>query len=86
MLTPPGVPADRVAALRKSFIEAVNHPELKAEVEKVGGEVTLVTGEEMQKAVAEIMATPPAIADKMQRMIQGDSAGRVGFSGGSFRR
>jgi hypothetical protein len=43
---------------------------LKAEVEKVGGEVTLVTGETMQKTVAEIMATPPAIADKMQQMIQ----------------
>ena len=70
MLTPPGVPADRLAALRKSFIEAVNHPELKAEVEKVGGEVTLVTGEEMQKAVEEIMATPPEIAAKTQKMIQ----------------
>ena len=70
MLTPPNVPADRVAALRKAFIEAVNQPELKAEVEKVGGEVTLVTGEDMQKTVADIMATPPAIAEKMQRMIQ----------------
>ena len=39
-------------------------------MEKVGGEVTLVTGEDMQKTVADIMATPPAIADKMQKMIQ----------------
>jgi tripartite-type tricarboxylate transporter receptor subunit TctC len=70
MLTPPNVPADRVAALRKAFIEAVNQPELKAEVEKVGGEVTLVPGEAMQKIVAEVMATPPAIADKMEKMIQ----------------
>jgi tripartite-type tricarboxylate transporter receptor subunit TctC len=69
MLTPPNVPADRVAALRKAFIAAVNDPGLKAEVEKVGGEVTLVTGEEMQKHVADIMATPPAIVDKLQRMI-----------------
>ena len=45
-------------------------PNCKAEVEKVGGEVTLVTGEEMQKAVAEIMATPPEIAAKTQKMIQ----------------
>jgi tripartite-type tricarboxylate transporter receptor subunit TctC len=70
MLTPPNVPADRVAALRKAFIEAVNQPELKAEVEKVGGEVTLVTGDAMQKTVAEIMATTPAISEKMQQMIQ----------------
>jgi tripartite-type tricarboxylate transporter receptor subunit TctC len=70
MLTPRNVPADRLSALRKAFIEAVNSPELKAEVLKVGGEVTLVTGEDMQKTVAEIMATPRAIADKMQHMMQ----------------
>jgi tripartite-type tricarboxylate transporter receptor subunit TctC len=69
MLLPPNVPARRVAALRKAFIEAVNDPGLKAEVEKVGGEVTLVTGEEMQKHVADIMATPPAIAEKMQKLM-----------------
>jgi tripartite-type tricarboxylate transporter receptor subunit TctC len=69
MLLPPNVPAHRVAALRKAFIEAVNDPGLKAEVEKVGGEVTLVTGEEMQKHVADIMATPPAIAEKMQKLM-----------------
>jgi tripartite-type tricarboxylate transporter receptor subunit TctC len=69
MLLPPNVPAERVAGLRKAFIEAVNDPGLKAEVEKVGGEVTLVTGEEMQKHVADIMATPPAIAEKMQKLM-----------------
>jgi len=69
MLTPPNVPAARVAQLRKAFIDAVNDPGLKAEVEKVGGELTLVTGEEMQKHVADIMATPPAIAEKMQQLI-----------------
>jgi len=69
MLLPPNVPADRVAVLRKAFIDAVNDPGLKAEVEKVGGEVTLVPGVEMQKLVGDIMATPPAIAEKMQRLI-----------------
>jgi tripartite-type tricarboxylate transporter receptor subunit TctC len=68
MATPPNVPAERVAALRHSFNLAVNNPELQAEVLKVGGEVTLVPGEEMQKVVADIMATPQAIADKLQAM------------------
>jgi len=58
-----------VAALRKAFIDAVNDPGLKAEVEKVGGEVTLVPGVDMQKAVADVMNTPPAIAERMQRLI-----------------
>ena len=69
MLLPPNVAAQRVAALRKAFIEAVNDPGLRTEVEKVGGEVTLVTGEEMQKHVADIMTTPPAIAEKMQKLM-----------------
>jgi tripartite-type tricarboxylate transporter receptor subunit TctC len=68
MLTPPNVPVDRVAALRKAFIGAVNDPSLHAEVEKVFGQVTLVTGERMQQLVNEIMSTPPELAEKMQRM------------------
>jgi tripartite-type tricarboxylate transporter receptor subunit TctC len=69
MLTPPGVPAERVTALRKAFIQAVNDPSLHAEVKKVGGQVTLVTGEDMQKQVTDIVNTPPELAAKMQRMM-----------------
>jgi tripartite-type tricarboxylate transporter receptor subunit TctC len=69
MLTPPNVPADRLAALRKAFIGAVNDPSLHAEVEKVFGQVTLVTGERMQQLVNEIASTPPELAEKMQRMM-----------------
>lgn len=68
MLIPPNVPADRVAALRKAFIAAVNDPQLHEEVKKVGGHVTLVTGEELQKVVAQIMATPLDLARKVEQM------------------
>ena len=66
--------AQRARRSRRGAAQGVHRggesPELKAEVEKVGGEVTLVTGEAMQKTVEEIMTTPPAIAEKMQQMIQ----------------
>lgn len=68
MLAPPNVPADRVAALRKAFIESVNDPVLREEVKKVGGEVTLVTGDELQKIVENIMATPIELAQKVEKM------------------
>jgi tripartite-type tricarboxylate transporter receptor subunit TctC len=71
MLTPPNVPADRVAALRKAFNGAVNDPSLHAEVEKVFGQVTLVTGERMQQLVGEIASTPPELSAKMEKMMSG---------------
>lgn len=68
MLTPPDVPADRVAALRKAFTDSVNDPSLHEEVKKVGGEVTLVTGAELQKIVADIMATPFELARRVEEL------------------
>jgi tripartite-type tricarboxylate transporter receptor subunit TctC len=68
MLAPPNVPADRVAALRKAFIESVNDPVLREEVAKVGGEVTLVPGDEVQKIVADIMKTPVELAQRVEKM------------------
>ncbi|MDB5509070.1 MAG: tripartite tricarboxylate transporter family receptor [Hyphomicrobiales bacterium] len=71
MLAPPNVPAERVAALRKAFIEAVNDPELHEEVRRVGGQVTLVTGEEVQSIVEGIMNTPIEVAQRVQAMTRG---------------
>lgn len=71
MLAPPNVPADRVAALREAFTKAVNDPELHAEVKKVGGEVTLVTGEEVQRIVAQIMNTPLELAQRAEDLASG---------------
>ena len=71
MLTPPGVPAERVAVLRKAFTQAVNEPELHEEVRRVGGKVTLVEGEEVQKLVESIMATPLELAQKVQALASG---------------
>jgi tripartite-type tricarboxylate transporter receptor subunit TctC len=71
MLTPPNVPADRVAALRKAFTDSVNDPELHAEVKKVGGQVTLVTGEQVQKVVEQIMNTPVELAQKVEALSSG---------------
>ena len=71
MLTPPNVPPYLVAALRKAFTESVNDPELHAEVKKVGGQVTLVTGEQVQKIVAQIMSTPIELAQKVEALSAG---------------
>jgi tripartite-type tricarboxylate transporter receptor subunit TctC len=61
---PPGVPADRAEALRKAFMETMQDKDFLADAEKAQLEVTPVSGEEVQKLVAEVYATPPEIAKK----------------------
>jgi tripartite-type tricarboxylate transporter receptor subunit TctC len=63
-LAPPGIPADRAAVLRKAFMETMQDKDFLADAEKAQLEITPVAGEELQKLVAEVYATPPEIAQK----------------------
>jgi tripartite-type tricarboxylate transporter receptor subunit TctC len=63
-LAPPGVPAERLAALRKAFDATLKDKEFLAEAEKLKLEITPVGGEAVQQLVADIYRTPPAILQK----------------------
>jgi tripartite-type tricarboxylate transporter receptor subunit TctC len=63
-LAPPGVPAARLALLRKAFMDTMNDPDFLAEAEKLKLEVTPVPGEKVEQLVAEIYRTPPDIVSK----------------------
>ena len=56
---PPGVPAERVAALRAAFARTLKDPQFLAEAEKMGVEVQHVGGEHIQALVERIYASPP---------------------------
>ena len=64
VVAPPGVPADRVAILRKAFAALAHDKEFLAEAEKSKAEFGFVSGEEVEKVVALIAATPPDIAER----------------------
>ncbi len=64
-VAPPGVPPERVAALRKAFMDAMADPALLAEAKKLQLEITPVSGEKVQQLVEEVYQTPKAIADKV---------------------
>jgi tripartite-type tricarboxylate transporter receptor subunit TctC len=64
-LAPPGVPADRVAALRKAFMDTMADPAFLAEAKKSQLEITPVSGEKVQKLVEDVYQTPKVIADKV---------------------
>ena len=61
-----GVPADRVQALRQAFSQAMKDKELLAEAEKEKLEINPATGEEMQKMLADVYATPKPIIERLR--------------------
>ena len=61
-LAPPGVPQDRVDALRQGFMDTMKDKEFLAEAEKAQLEITPIDGVALQKLVAEVYKTPPEIA------------------------
>ena len=65
-LAPPGVPVDRVQALRRAFEATIKDPDYLAEMQKQRLEVIPLPGEELQKVVAEAGAISPAILDKVK--------------------
>jgi tripartite-type tricarboxylate transporter receptor subunit TctC len=63
-LAPPGIPADRVAVLRKAFLDTMSDKDFLAEADKAQLEITAVAGDGVEKLVREVYATPPAVAKK----------------------
>src|SRR6516225_4163636 len=64
--TTPGVPADRLAALRRAFDATMKDEEFLADVERTGLAVHPITGEELQKLVAEVGNLSPGLLDKVR--------------------
>jgi tripartite-type tricarboxylate transporter receptor subunit TctC len=63
-VAPPGVPPDRVEALRKAFMDTMADKDFLADADKAQLEITPVPGTEVEKLVKELYATPPAVAQK----------------------
>jgi len=66
---PPGVPADRVAALRKAFVDTFRDPEIVAEAGKMKLDVDALSGEEVQAEVAKAYAMPPHIIERARQAL-----------------
>lgn len=62
-MLPPGVPADRVALLRKAFQATVNDRAFLADAEKKKLPIDVMLHEEMTRVSAKVAGTPPEIAE-----------------------
>jgi tripartite-type tricarboxylate transporter receptor subunit TctC len=69
-LAPPDVPKDRTAALRAAFMATMRDKDFLAEAAKAKLEITPMAGENIQKLVTEIYATPAPIVQKTMDMLK----------------
>jgi len=69
-IAPPGVPADRIAALRRAFMETMKDKDLLADAEKAKLEIMPVPGEQIERLVGELYATPTEIVQKTMEMMK----------------
>ena len=60
-----GVPADRIATLRKAFDDSMKDKDLQLEAEKSDQEVNPMTGQEMQEIFKEIYETPKELIARL---------------------
>ena len=66
---PPGLPADRLAALRKAFVALATDAEFMAEAEKLKLVFTLTAGEDLQGVVTDLYAIPKETRDQAVAMM-----------------
>ncbi len=69
MITPPGVPADRLAALRTAFAALATDQQFQADGAKAKLDVAPVTGPEVDKVIAIITSASAETAARLQKAI-----------------
>jgi tripartite-type tricarboxylate transporter receptor subunit TctC len=68
-IVPPGVPADRVAALRKALSAALEDKALLADAEKAGLDIGSVGGEDLQELAASLYAFPAGTIERAKQSL-----------------
>jgi tripartite-type tricarboxylate transporter receptor subunit TctC len=67
LATPPGVPKDRLEALRTAFDRMIVDPAFKADVAKLNIDLNIMSGAELQDVVAASMRMSSATRDKVRK-------------------
>jgi len=68
-LVPPGVPADRVAALRGALATMLADPALLEDAQRSGLDIGPMGGEELQALVARLYALPPKVIERAKQSL-----------------
>lgn len=63
---PPGIPADRAAALRKAFEAAIKDPALLADAKKQDLEIDTISGQEITDLLVKLYDTPKDVVARVE--------------------
>lgn len=74
---PPGVPADRVAALRTAFAKTMKDPGFVAELKKHKLTLNPRTGEQVKALVDKIVNASPELVERVKKAVSGRSGKRA---------
>ncbi len=75
--TTPGVPADRLAALRKAFDETLRDPDFIADAARERLEIRAMSGAELAELIRRVIETPADTREKVKLAIQPKNARTV---------
>jgi hypothetical protein len=64
------VPPERVAALRRAFEATLADDDFRAEAARMGAEISLQRGEELQQLVTDIVNAPPTVLEKVRQAVR----------------
>lgn len=70
LFAPPGVPADRIKALRAAFDATMKDAAFIEEAKRAQLDLQPLSGEELQKIVEEIVATPPRVVERLKAVLE----------------
>ena len=68
----PGVPKERVEALRAAFMKAMSDPQAIAEAERQRLVITAISGADLETLVKKLYAIPKPVIDKLKTALEGD--------------
>ena len=74
LATPPGVPSERLAALRAAFDATVKDPAFIADAAKAQMDIEPLSGAQIDEFLARAHATPPDIVKRAAAYLQGDAS------------
>ena len=70
IVAPPGTPPERVAVLRKAFEAVLKDPDYLADAKKQHLETAYMRGEEVDKLIARVLASPPDVVARAVKAIE----------------
>jgi len=70
IFTSPGVPAERIAALRKAFDTMVRDPAFLEEAKREKFDIEPTTGQAMQDVINEMMSAPEGQKERLRKIIE----------------